>query len=200
MTVIVVASEEPAQRVADVLSDREVRTAATIADARDLLDETEPTLVIVDPSLPHGDGTDILAAVESDDAPATPVLELVDTDANDATDTDESDAVDGADETDVTEDGTVAANADSDTDEPGFDDRVSLADPDALRTAVRLAVAVSEYREATNAFYDLCRLRSTDESIDPAELDDARQTAGDRLTAVQRITGGETPFDRLLTE
>lgn len=176
VTVLVAAPERTASRVVDALSNR-VRTESTIADARAFL-AADPTLVLVSDRL-DGESTDLLAAVRSGEHcdPDTPVLELAATD-DDGTDPD-------LPETEPT---------------LALDDRVSLADLDALRAAVRLAVAVSEYREATRTLYDLSRDRSDGDSIDPAAIDDARRVADDRLTTVQRAAGGRTPFHRLLSE
>lgn len=209
MTVIVAAPKGPAERVADALTDRTVRSAESIAAARDLLDEIEPTVVLTTARLPDGDGTDLRDAVRSGDRdPPTPVLELVD--AEDATDGRTADDVENADGTDDTSDtdGTGDANAATDLG-PGagiegstdaFDDRVSLDDPEALRSAVRLAIAIQKYQEATTGLYDLSRRRSDGETVDPAAIDDARRDANDRLTAVQRAAGGRTPFHRLFPE
>jgi len=187
VTVLVAAPDRTASRVVDALSNRDVRTESTIADARASL-AAGPTLVLVSDRL-DGESTDLLAAVRSGEHcdPDTPVLELV---APDAADDEAERSVEGGTDSDPSETGSALA----------FDDRVSPADLDALRATVRLAVAVSEYREATRTLYDLSRDRSDGDSIDSAAIDDARRVADDRLTTVQRAAGGRTPFHQLLSE
>lgn len=178
-----------------------------MADARDSLAD-DPTLVVAARRF-DGERTDVLAAVRSGEHcdPSTPVLELVESDDSDA----RADAEASADvDTDVdTEESATAATDDTDDEtsasagddfRSAFDDRISLADPDAFRTAVRLAIAVREYREATATLYDLSRRRSDGDLPDTESLDDARRVANDRLTAVQRAAAGRTPFRRLLSE
>ena len=192
VTVLVAAPDDTASRVADILSDREVRGTSRVADARNALDD-DPAAVLVASELPDGPGTDLLAAVRSGERcrSNTPVLALRDVDDADLASSDD------LDETDDTEGSDDLPEAD---DAAGFDDRVSVADRDALGASVHLAVAVGEYRAATAELYDLSRRRSDGKSIDPADLDDARDAANDRLTDVQRAANGRTPFHRLLSQ
>jgi CheY-like chemotaxis protein len=217
MTAIVAAPEGEADRVVDALSDREVDTATTLADARTLLDEAEPTVVLVASKLPDGDGADLLETVQTGEHAEfeIPVLELLEPleplepDAEKGTDDGTDGNAVGGDSAGDGSTGTTGTSGEAAEGEAigtapdgtsAFDDRVPSGEPDAIASAVDLAVAVSEYREATAALYDCSSRRSTEESTDPGAIDEARETAGERLLTVQRLAGGRTPVGRLLRE
>lgn len=202
--ILIAAAEPTATRVADVFSDRETRTAETIASASDLLDD-DPTAVLVATALPDGDGTDLLSAVRSGDRcdPATPVIRLVDPAVADSADTGtpaEADGHDAEPSSAVPVDSDTVAGSESDDTGTTFDEHVAIDDANALRETVGILDAVRKHEAALEEFYRLCRHRSADESVDDRTFDDARRTARERLLAVQRASGGRTPFDRLLAK